>query len=377
MTEIYNKARQFAIEHIAPYAEEIDRSEKFPHEIFDKIGEAGFLKVIIPKEDGGEGLGIHAHARISQAFAEQCGTVGLCYTMHNVALKFIMTFAEPELRSQIIREVVEENKFLSLARSESGTGVHVFHSQMGVSEHAEESVLNGIKFMVTSANYADYYLISVPQGDNPLPVNWLIPYKTDGLSFKESDWHGVGMRGNNSCPMVMDNMTLNNRYKVTIDRQKANQQYPVNIDVIYFMAGLAGVYTGVCQALFTAAKEHAMSRKYPQDKSLASIETVQIHLATIYANAQTAESSLIVATTALEHGEDNAFVDIMTARITASLNSIESANLAMRIGGGRVYNKQGSIERLMRDAYASQVMFPSVDVLKTWTARVLTGQPLA
>lgn len=375
MNQYYIKAKEFSNQHIAPFAQKIDAEGVFPREIMDLIAENGFLKLIIPKEHGGDDAGIDAQAYVSQAFGEGSATVGLCYTMHNVALKFILTFGNPELKDFITTEVVENNKMLSLARSEFGTGVHVFKSETSVQNFEGHSIINGTKSMITSANYADYYLISVPNDDQNRAVNWLVPYETEGLSFKENDWNGLGMRGNISCPMVMENMRLDNQFAVYIDREKANQKYPVNIDVIYFMTGLAGVYSGMTQTILEATVEHALSRNYP-DKNLANIETVQIHLANIYASMLSAKSSLDNAVDSLMNEETDGLIKIMTARIIASENAIEAARLAMRVGGGHAYNKQGPIEMLLRDSFASQVMFPSIDVLKTWVGRGISDQPI-
>ena len=372
----YTWAKEFAKEHIAPYADKIDREAKFPKEIFDKIAEEGFFKILVPEEFGGEGAGAYEHAQVSRAFGEACATVGLCYTMNNVALKFTLTFGRDEIKQQVVKDIMENNKFMSLARSEFGTGVHVFNSQTETENHEDYSVINGVKSMISSGGYASYYVISVPADEKRGPVNWLVPLGAEGLRFAESDWDGLGMRGNNSCPMHMENMKLDNKYAIYIDRVKANQKYPVNIDVIYFMTGLAGVYTGLTRTIYEEAKKHATSRKYPGDKSLASIETVQGHLFNLYNNALNAENSLVAAARALDREEPDAFAKIMAARVTGSQNCVESATTAMRIGGGQAYNKKGPLERLMRDALAAPVMFPSVDVLRNWTVKMETGQPL-
>ena len=376
MKDYYRWAKEFSDKHIAPYADEIDREGKFPKEIFDKIAEEGFFKILVPKEFGGEGAGIKEHAQVTQAFAEGTATAGLCYTMSNVALKFTLTFGRDEIKQQVVKDIMENNKFMSLARSEFGTGVHVFNSQMQVENHEDYSIMNGSKSMITSANYASYYLISVPADEKRGPVNWLVPYGTEGLEFSESDWNGLGMRGNNSCPMHMKDMKLDNKYAIYIDRQKANQKYPVNIDVIFFMAGLAAVYTGLGKTIYEAAKAHALSRKYPGGKTLANIETVLLHISHLFNNSFVAESALNAATEAMANEEPDAFEKIMTARVTASLNCVDSANLGMRIGGGAAYNSKGPLSRLMRDALAAPVMFPSVDVLRNWVGKIITGQNL-
>ncbi|MBF1295112.1 MAG: acyl-CoA/acyl-ACP dehydrogenase [Parvimonas sp.] len=375
MRDYYKWAKEFSDKYIKPVAEEIDEKGKFPKEIFDKIKEEGFFKVLVPVEFGGEGAGPEAQAYITQAFAEGAATVGLGYTMHNVALKFVLTFANEELKKFIISEVVENNKMLSLARSEFESGVHVFKSDIKLEEFEDYSIVNGVKSMITSANYADYYLISVPKNSKGEMKNWLVPRTTEGLSFKESDWKGIGMKGNNSCPMIMENIKLDNKYGIKICRKTNPQPYEVNLDVIYFMTGLAGVYSGVCYSLYESALNHAKNRKY-RENSLADIEAIQIHLSKLYTNVISAKGVLESAVNSFGKLEEDGFRKIMSARIIASENSIENANIAMRIGGGQAYNKKGNIERLMRDAYASQVMFPSIDVLRSWVGKNITGNSI-
>lgn len=375
MRDYYKWAKEFSDKYIKPVAEEIDEKGEFPKEIFDKIKEEGFFKVLVPTEYGGEGAGPEAQAFITQAFAEGAATVGLGYTMHNVALKFVLTFADEDFKKFIIKEVVENNKMLSLARSEFETGVHVFKSQTQLEEFEDHAAINGVKSMITSANYADYYLISVPKNSKGEMKNWLIPRESEGLSFKESDWRGIGMKGNNSCPMIMENIKLDNKYGIKICRKTCPQPYEVNIDVIYFMTGLAGVYSGVCQSLYESALNHAKNRKYGES-SLADIEPIQVHISKLYANVLAAKGALESAVNSFAKLEEDGFRKIMTARIIASENSIENANIAMRIGGGQAYNRKGNIERLMRDAYASQVMFPSIDVLKSWVGKDITGNSI-
>ena len=375
MRDYYKWAKEFSDKYIKPVAEEIDEKGKFPKEIFDKIKEEGFFKVLVPVEFGGEGAGPEAQAYITQAFAEGTATVGLGYTMHNVALKFVLTFANEELKKFIISEVVENNKMLSLARSEFESGVHVFKSDIKLEELEDYSIVNGVKSMITSANYADYYLISVPKNSKGEMKNWLVPRTTEGLSFKESDWKGIGMKGNNSCPMIMENIKLDNKYGIKICRKTNPQPYEVNLDVIYFMTGLAGVYSGVCYSLYESALNHAKNRKY-RENSLADIEAIQIHLSKLYTNVISAKGVLESAVNSFGKLEEDGFRKIMSARIIASENSIENANIAMRIGGGQAYNKKGNIERLMGDAYASQVMFPSIDVLRSWVGKNITGNSI-
>ena len=119
-----------------------------------------------------------------------------------------------------------------------------------------------------------------------------------------------------------------------------------------------------------------MKRKYPTGQSLANIETVQIHLAKIYNRTHAAEAFTKLAAEKAERGDADAVVDIIAARVNASEAAIETSIDAMRVAGGKGYNKQNPIEKYMRDAYASQIMAPSVDVLTIWLGKLITDQPI-
>ena len=96
----------------------------------------------------------------------------------------------------------------------------------------------------------------------------------------------------------------------------------------------------------------------------------------IYANGMSAKALTELAARSLVAGEEDAVCKIIAARVAAIENAIESSTLAMRVGGGKTYNCASEIQRLMRDAYAGQIMAPSLDVLNVWLGKAITGQPL-
>ena len=82
------------------------------------------------------------------------------------------------------------------------------------------------------------------------------------------------------------------------------------------------------------------------------------------------------ATRSAAAGEADALAKILSARVIACEMVIEAGRLGMRVGGGKAYNKVGCMERLLRDAYAGQIMAPSADVLTVWLGKAITGLPL-
>ena len=377
MSEFYKKAVAFAKEHIAPESKKSDDTASFPVESFKAMGKAGYFKLIIPKELGGLGLGIVEHQEAVLAFARENPSAGLCYMMHNVALNCVLHGAAPEAtKKAICKDIVENEVFMALAYSEFGTGTHFYIPEVKVSKKGDKTVLNGLKSMVTSAEHASYYLVLASSAEKKDAINnWIIPLKTKGLSFDMDAWKGMGMRGNVSCPMKMDNVELDSSLMIGKDGSGMSQVFELVAPL--FIVGLASVYSGLTLAQSEMATDYAQKRVYPHTGQPTShIETVQIHLAHMYTMAQNSIMLTAEAARSFAAGEADALAKILAARINASENAIEASRLAMRVGGGKTYNKSTQIERFLRDSFGGQIMAPSVDVLIVWLGKALTGQPL-
>ena len=374
MSNFYNEARQFAEQFIDPIAREIDEQERFPKEVFKELGKAGYFKLMIPTELGGLGKTMKEHAEACRAFAKSSATVALCYMMHNVALNCILSYADDALKSRICKDIIENEKFMALAYSELGTGTHFYISDVKTAFKDTSVVFNGLKSMVTSAEYASYYLVLTPSDVEGGIDNWVFPLSTPGLDFKPSTWHGLGMRGNVSCQMEINDVELDKGLRIGTAGSGGDQV--VTIVATYFITGLAAVYTGLCEAILSEAIAHTTNRKYPDGKSLSEIETVQIHLAKIYSQTNSAILSTNEAVRSFLANDADMLAKILSARIVASETAIELARLGMRVGGGKAYNRAGNMERYLRDSFASHIMAPSVDVLTVWLGKAITGQQL-
>jgi len=372
MSNFYQEGKEFAKSYIQPYTELVDQESKFPEEAFKELGKKGYLKLLVPEEYGGLGKGLAEHAEACLAFAEACSTTALCYMMHNVALMCIQTHGSDELKKRIFADVVENGKFMALAYSEFGTGTHFYIPEIKAEVKGDSTTFNGTKSMVTSAGYASYYLVLAPSVEEGKINNWVFPIEAEGLSFDASSWNGLGMRGNSSCPMQVDHVTLDASYRIGAEGSGAEQVF--NVVAPFFITGLGAIYSGTAMHMFEITSKYAADRKYPDGTSLSNIETVQVHVGNIYKEAAAAKALTLEAARAGAAGEADALAKILAARIVASEAAIECGRLSMRVGGGKAYNKALPTERLLRDAYAGQIMAPSADVLTVWLGKALTGQ---
>lgn len=371
--EYYNGAKEFAEKHIAPVARELSEKVGFPEAIYEEIKKEGYLKLLIPKEMGGLGGDIYDHSEIIRAFSEKSATVGLTYMMHNVALNIVLNAGKEELKQKIVKEVVEEGKTLALAYSESGSGVSFYYPETTAEKKGDKWLLNGSKSMVTSAEYASYYMVIAKTGEGRADTdNFCVPIESEGLEFKMERWNGIGLRGNVSCPMYMDNMELDEMYR-TGDNNSGMEQI-LTLVAPLFIQGLASVYSGLNVAISNEAIMHATDRTFPDGSKLSEVDTIKHHLSTIYNNAFAGVSATREAALAARRGDEDALPKILSARVIAIENVTESGKLGMQVGGGRAYSQFRNFAYYLADALAGQVMAPSLDILHQWIGSVLTGQ---
>jgi alkylation response protein AidB-like acyl-CoA dehydrogenase len=108
MGDTYAEAKKFAEEFIAPYSKEIDKKAEFPKKSFEKMGEYGYFKLLLPEAKGGLGKTLLDHAEVCRAFAEGNASAALCYMMHNVALMCVMNYGSDQMKETVIKDVVEK-----------------------------------------------------------------------------------------------------------------------------------------------------------------------------------------------------------------------------------------------------------------------------
>lgn len=374
MSNLYSEMLEFAKQNIAPYTKEIDDESKFPVDSFKAIKNKKLTGLLVPKEFGGMGLGFYEHTQTILAFANYCATTALCYMMHNVATNCLATHGSDELKKEILPKIANGEIMLALAYSESGTGTHFYIPEIKVTKDEQTLFMNGRKSFVTSAEYADYYLIDANSFDNIGLDNWIVSKELAGVSFEHSAWNGLGMKGNASCPMILNNVKIDEKYRIGTSGTGLDQI--MNTVGPFFIIGLAAVYSGVAINACNTIIEYSMNRKYIDNSALCNIPTVQNHLADIYTKSTSAKFFTLSASKSVIEADPAALANVIAARLNASEIAVDVCTKAMKIGGGTAYAKRLTIERLLRDSLAAQVMAPSTDVLTTWLGKALTNQEI-
>ena len=230
---------------------------------------------------------------------------------------------------------------------------------------------------MTSASHADSYVSSaqMPGAGSPLEsVLYLVDRKAEGVQI-ENGFDGLGLRGNDSTPVTLDNV------KVPADRLLtelgAGAGMMLEVVLPWFSVGTAAMANGLCRAAVSATAGHlAASRFEHQDSALRDLPTLRARLAEM--SLQTEQSRALLAHTAaaMEQPDEQTPLFVLQSRLAAIQAATDVTDLAMKACGGAAFSKQLGIERLFRDARAGWVMAPTADHLKEFVGRALTGLPL-
>lgn len=371
LDNLISQTQEFGKRFVAPITESVDKEGRFPKEAYNALRKEGYMGLLVPKEYGGLGGKAIHHANVCYTLARFDATTALCYMMHNTAISVVSAFGSKELKEEILPQVAKGDKAFALAYSESGSGTHFGLPDITEQQENGRRILRGRKSFVTSAQNADYYITYTNSCNLAGKKNtWVVDRTLPNIVHEEGVWDGLGMRGNASKPVQYNGVSVDEKYLIGNDGDGEAQSPLV---AMYFVIGLGAVYSGLGNAAYECILEHTKTRQYTSGKKLSDISLVRIHLAEIYTKLQSSIALTYEAARSFDAGESDYPAKIFAARINATHNVMDICSLAMRLGGGKAYSKLLPLERYLRDSMASQVMAPSLDVLKVWLSDAIIG----
>ena len=281
---------RFADEQIAPLAARVDREDWFPRdELWEQMGELGLHGITVSEEDGGLGLGYLEHVIAVEEVSRASASVGLSYGAHsNLCINQIARWANPEQKAKYLPKLVSGEHVGSLAMSEAGAGSDVVSMKLKAEAVQGGYVLNGTKFWITNAPYADtlvvYAKTDTEAGSRGITA-FLIEKDMPGFSIGQKI-EKVGMRGSPTSELVFDDCEV----------PEENVMGPVGGGVGVLMSGLdyervvlSGIQLGVMQACLDTVIPYLRERKQ-FGKPIGSFQLMQAKVADMYVALQSARA---------------------------------------------------------------------------------------
>jgi alkylation response protein AidB-like acyl-CoA dehydrogenase len=371
-------ASEIAERVVAPLAPRTDAEARWPQEAMQALGEAGLLGLHVPRRLGGFGEGLSALAQVTEVLGRNCSSAAMCFGMHSVATAVIAAKATPHQEEHYLRSIAAGRHVTSLALSEPGTGAHFFLPRATFRREGEAYALDGAKSFVTSGGHADSYVVSaVAPGAELDPGTFtclLVDKGAAGLEWAKP-WTGVGMRGNSSRAATLKDVRVP---KGNLLGHEGDQIWFVfEVVAPYFLVAMAGTYLGVAQAALDLAVEHLRGHRYEHtSERLAENSALTEQVAEMWTVVERCRCLLRHASALGDAGSPEASKALFAAKVDVADAAVSVTNGAMTLLGGRGYQENGKLARLMRDAQAAHVMSPTTHLLKRWLGRSVLGLPL-
>lgn len=361
---------RFADEQIAPLAARVDREDWFPRaELWTAMGELGLHGLTVEEEWGGLGLGYLEHVIAVEEVSRASASVGLSYGAHsNLCVNQIRRWGNDEQKARYLPKLISGEHVGSLAMSEAGAGSDVVSMKLRAEEVSGGFRLNGTKFWITNATYADTLVVYAKTGEGSRGITaFLIEQGDAGFSIGQKI-DKMGMRGSPTAELVFDDCF------VPEDRVMG----PLHGGVGVLMSGLdyervvlAGLQLGIMQACLDTVIPYLRERKQ-FGKPIGSFQLMQAKVADMYVALQSARAYTYAVAKACDAGQTTRF-DAAGAILLASENAFKVAAESVQALGGAGYTTDWPVERYLRDAKLLDIGAGTNEIRRMLIGRELIG----
>ena len=367
---IRETTRRFADEQIAPLAARIDADDWFPREeLWPAMGALGLHGITVEEEYGGLNLGYLEHVIACEEVSRASASIGLSYGAHsNLCVNQIRRWANDEQKAKYLPKLVSGEHVGSLAMSETGAGSDVVSMKLKAEKTDAGYVLNGTKFWITNAAYADTLVVYAKTGEGSRGITtFIIEKDMPGFSIGQKI-DKMGMRGSPTAELVFSDCEV----------PEANVMGPLNGGVGVLMSGLdyertvlAGIQLGVMQACLDVVLPYIRERTQ-FGKPIGAFQLMQAKVADMYVALNSARAYVYAVARACDAGKTTRF-DAAGAILLASENAFKVAGEAVQALGGAGYTKDWPVERFLRDAKLLDIGAGTNEIRRMLIGRELIG----
>jgi isovaleryl-CoA dehydrogenase len=362
----------FAAEELAPRATEIDATNQFPADMWEKMGNLGLLGITVEEEYGGSGLGYLEHTIAVEEISRASASVGLSYGAHsNLCVNQIRRNGTEDQKQKYLPKLISGEHVGALAMSEPGAGSDVVSMRLRADKKGDRYVLNGNKFWITNgpdANVLVVYAKTVPDAGPRGITAFIIEKDFKGFSTAQK-LDKLGMRGSNTCELVFEDCEV----------PEENILGPLNEGVRVLMSGLdyervvlsAGPL-GIMQACMDAVIPYIHEREQ-FGQPIGTFQLMQGKVADMYSTMNACRAYVYTVAKACDRGEttrkDAAGV-ILYAAEKATWMALE----AIQALGGNGYINDYPTGRLLRDAKLYEIGAGTSEVRRMLIGRELFNE---
>ncbi len=348
MDMIRASARDFAQYHIKPYVMEWDEAQIFPVEVFKKLGEHGFMGILVPEAYGGSGLGYQEYITVLDEISKVCGSIGLSVAAHNsLCSNHILSFASEEQKRRYLPKLATAEWIGAWGLTETGSGSDAGGMATFAEKDGDHYVLNGSKNFIThaiSSNVAVVIARTGAKGDKKGMSAFIVEKGTPGFSAGKKE-NKLGMRASETACLFFDNCRVHRDQLIG----KEGQGF---VQALKLLDGgrisIAALSLGIARGAYECALRYAQEREQ-FGKKIYDFQAVSFALADMATQVEASELLTRQAGYLKDHGERVSKIGAM-AKLYASETAVHVSNEAVQIFGGYGFTKDYPAEKFFRDA---------------------------
>lgn len=367
---IRDTARDFAQNEVAPTAIQRDINAEFPHDAVKKLGELGFMGMMVSPEWGGSGLDAVSYVIAMEEISKVDASVGVVMSVNNSLVCWSMEkYGTDEQKEKYLRPLATGQMLGAYCLSEPEAGSDATQQRTEASQNEDGSwTLNGTKNWITNGTTADVYLVYA-QTDREQG------YRGISCFIVEKGWegftHGVkedklGIRSSDTCSLQFQDV------RVPAENVLGPVGRGFNIAMETLNGGRIGIGAqalGIAQGAFEAATRYSQERK-AFGKPISNLQAIQFKLADMATKIQAARLLLFDAASKKDRGE-NYIKAASMAKLFASKTAVEVALEAVQVHGGYGYVREYKVERYLRDSKITEIYEGTSEVQHIVIARQL------
>jgi len=345
---IKESARDFAESFIRPHVMEWDETQHFPIELFNKMGEYGFMGVLVPEVYGGTGLGYQEYITVIEEISKVCGSIGLSVAAHNsLCTNHILSFANEEQKHKYLPKLASGEWIGAWGLTEPNTGSDAGRMKCVAKKDGDYYVLNGAKNFITHGISGNVAVVIARTGellDSHGMTAFVVERGTPGFEAGKKE-NKLGMRASETAEMIFDNCRLHKS-------QVLGEEGEGFVQSLKILDGgrisIAALSLGIAKGAYEAAKKYSKER-HQFGKPISSFQAISFKLAEMATKIEASELLTRKAGKLKNNGEKTTTISAM-AKYYASETAVEVANEAVQIHGGYGYIKDFPAEKFYRDA---------------------------
>lgn len=364
--------RQFSSDEIAPRAEQIDKENQFPMDLWRKFGDLGLLGITVEEQYGGSDMGYLAHSVAMEEISRASASVGLSYGAHsNLCVNQIRKNGSHEQKLKYLPKLCSGEHVGALAMSEPGAGSDVVSMRLRADKKGDHYVLNGNKMWITNGPDADTYVIYAKtdiNGGSKGITAFLVERGFDGFSQAQK-LDKLGMRGSNTCELVFQDCEVPEENILGFEGG----------GVRVLMSGLdfertvlSGGPVGIMQACMDIVVPYIHERKQ-FDKAIGEFQLMQGKIADMYTSLSASRSFLYAVASACDRGEDSR-KDAAAVILYTAEQATQMALQAIQTLGGNGYINDYATGRLLRDAKLYEIGAGTSEIRRMLIGRELFNE---